>query len=144
MQQQQEQILLMQRLPGNSTDDSSSECFDSGSETDIGYETDITGANTDMDAAEDNDGDEDYDISNFAELFADNEHSQEYPTRFPSGEGVLLPRVIDNGVDGAMTETTMINDVEPIPTPTSTAPILPADYSGPRGLLRLRVTRSRI
>jgi hypothetical protein len=30
-----------------------------------------------------------------------------------------------------MMETTMTTGVEPIPTPTSTAPILPADYSGP-------------
>jgi hypothetical protein len=109
MHQQQQQILLMERLLGNNTnnDSSSDECVDSDSSSDIGYETDLTEVNdltednADMDAAEDNDGDEDYDISDFA----DNEHSLEYPTMFPSGEAVLLPRAIDNGVDRATMET---------------------------------------
>jgi hypothetical protein len=57
--------------------------------------------------------DEDHDVSDFAKLFVDNKHSLEYPTKFPSREAVLPPRVIDNGVDGATTET---NDEEEIST----------------------------
>jgi hypothetical protein len=56
---------------------------DSDSSTDIGYETDITEDDADMDAdmnaAEDNDGDEDHDVCDFAKLFADNEHDQSSP-----------------------------------------------------------------
>ncbi|KAN0071391.1 hypothetical protein V8E54_010822 [Elaphomyces granulatus] len=48
-------------------------------------------------------------------------------TKVPPGQVVLLPRATDNSVNRA----TMANDVEQIPTPTSTAPILPANHSGP-------------
>src|SRR5882762_5262813 len=63
IQQQREQILLMQRLLGNNTDNDTSSneynCMnvDSDSGTDIGYETDMTEDNADMDVTEDSGGD---------------------------------------------------------------------------------------
>src|SRR5467141_5369984 len=95
----------MQRLLGNNTDNDTSSneynCMnvDSDSGTDIGYETDMTEDNANMDVIEDSGGDEDHDISDFAELFADNEHSLEYLTRFSSDQVALLPQVIDNVYD---------------------------------------------
>jgi len=78
---------------------------DSGSDIDIGYETDITEDDTDMDADEDGTGDGNHDTSDFAELFDNNEHSLNYPTSDPI---VPPPQVIDNG---AATETTIAHDV---------------------------------
>lgn len=60
--------------------------------SDIGYETDLTEVDAEKDADED-DGGMDHDISDFAELFSDYEHSSNYPTRFPSSQAALLPRV---------------------------------------------------
>jgi hypothetical protein len=103
--------------PPSDNDSSSDEynymSVDSGSDTDIGYETDITESDADMDAnmdtAEDNDGDEDHDISDFAKLFVVNEHSLNYPNKFASDPVVRPPQVIDNG---ATTEMTITHDIE--------------------------------
>ena len=62
---------------------------DSGSDTDIGYETDMTETDADTDTDEDDNGDGNHDTSDFAKLFDDNEHPLDYPTRFtsdPSGD----------------------------------------------------------
>ncbi|KAN0069785.1 hypothetical protein V8E54_012091 [Elaphomyces granulatus] len=86
----------------------------------------------DTDVAEDNDGDEDHDVSDFAKLFANNnEHSLEYPTKFLSGEAVLPPRVIDNnGVDGATTDSTTF---PPLTTYPTTMDNKVGDMDGPLG-----------
>jgi hypothetical protein len=134
MQQQREQILLMQRLLGNNTDNDSSSneynCMnvDSDSGTDIGYETDMTEDNADMDVTEDSDGDEDHDISDFAKLFADNEHSLECLTRFPSDQVALLPQVIDNDVDGARTGMTTMDDAKGDSTSIPSASLPPTKF----------------
>jgi hypothetical protein len=116
------QQLLGNQVDQNNDDDSSSNKYncmnvDSDSGTDIDYETDITEGDADTDAVEDNDGDEDHDVSDFAKLFADNEHSLEYPTKFLSGEAVLPPRVIyNNGVDGATMDSTTFSPLTTYPT----------------------------
>jgi len=109
MLMQQQQVFLMQRLWENDTDNDSSSgeyndmSVDSGSDTDIGYEADITEGDADMDADEGGNGDGNHDTSDFAELFDDNDY---YLT---SDSVVPPPQVINNG---ATTETTITHDVE--------------------------------
>ena len=53
---------------------------DSDSASDIGYETDITKVDADIDVDEGGNGDGNHDINDFAELVSDNEHPFDYPT----------------------------------------------------------------
>ena len=48
------------------------------SDYDAGYETDLTEVCADADADEEGNGDEDLDISDLDELFADNKHPPKY------------------------------------------------------------------
>ena len=112
--------------PPSDNDSSSDEynymSVDSGSDTDIGYETDITEDDTDIDADEDGTSDGNHDTSDFAELFDDNEDSLNYPT---SGPIVPPPQVIDNG---ATTETTITHDIGGNSTSIPNTYLLPTQF----------------